>query len=169
MGGFWACFGLFWLAGPGLGRCQAWWAGVGRAWWVCFGRAWWAYFGLAWWAGFGLAWWAGFGLGVCAAKNLRKHARAALACLTSFCGHAPFCNFFIAHPLPQSLQGVAGAPLKTEYRRLNTEAQRLNIQKPERANTANPWRSGNGAAELFWHVLGAKYDASQHAVCASSY
>ena len=78
-------------------------------------------------------------------------------------------DFFIAYPLPQSLQGLAGAPLKTENRRLNTEAQRLNIQKPERANTANPWRSGNGAAELFWHVLGAKYGPSQHGVCASSY
>ena len=147
-----------WLGGRAVGlrlrKCLPGWAGLGLKTYQ------------AWWAGFGFftfpAWWAGFGLGVCAAKNLRKHARAALACLTGFCGHAPFYNFFIAHPLPQSLQGVAGAPLKTEYRRLN-------IQKPERANTANPWRSRNGAVELFWHVLGAKYGPSQHGICASSY
>ena len=104
---------------------------------------------LAWWAGFGfftfqaggqalslrlrgcLAWRAGFGLGVCAAKNLRKHARAALAGNTGFCGHAPFCDFFIAHPLPQSLQGVAGAPLNTEYRRLNTEYRSPKTERPK--------------------------------------
>ena len=62
------------------------------------------------------SWLASAALGVGAAKNLRKHARAALACLTGFCGHAPFYNFFIAHPLPQSLQSLAGAPLKTEDR-----------------------------------------------------
>ena len=144
-----------WLGGRAVGlrlrKCFAGWAGLGLKTYQ------------AWWAGFGFftfpACWAGFGLGLCAAKNLRKHARAALAGNTGFCGHAPFCDFFITHPLPQSLQGLAGAPLKIEDRGLNTKY----------SNTANPWRSVNSTAQLFRHVLGAKYGPSQHRICASSY
>ena len=92
-------------------------------------------------------WWAGFGLGVCAAKNLRKHARAALVCLTGFCGHAPFCDFFIAHPLPQSLQGMAGAPLKSEYRSPKTE--RPNARRPKRPDTVTRVAAGIALQSCF--------------------
>ena len=61
-------------------------------------------------------WLAGAALGVGAAKNLRKHARAALAGFTSFCGHAPFCNFFITHPLTRRLASLAGLLVNTGYR-----------------------------------------------------
>ena len=61
------------------------------------------------------SWWASAALGVGAAKNLRKHARAALVCFTSFCGHAPFCNFFITHPLTRRLASLAGLLVNTGY------------------------------------------------------
>ena len=62
-------------------------------------------------------WLASAALGVDAAKNLRKHARAALAGFSSFCGHAPFCNFFIPHPLTRRLASLAGLLVNTGYRK----------------------------------------------------
>ena len=60
------------------------------------------------------SWLASAALGVGAAKNLRKHARAALAGFSSFCGHAPFCNFFITHPLTRRLASLAGLLVDTD-------------------------------------------------------
>ena len=85
-----------------------------------------------------------------------------------------FLRFFHRIPAPPKLAGFGWRSFedrrpKTEDRRLNAEAQRLNARIPEYPDTANPWGSRNSTAELFWHILGAKYGPSQHGVCASSY
>ena len=93
----WRCIPTGWASVACWGNLHRWLAGV-----ACWGSL--------------HGWWASAALGVGAAKNLRKHARAALACLTGFCGHAPFCNFFSTHPLTRRLAMLAGSLLNTGYR-----------------------------------------------------
>ena len=116
---------LAWWAGFGFFTFQAWWAGLGLFTFQAGGQA------LSLRLRGCLAWRPGFGLGVCAAKNLRKHARAALVGNTGFCGHAPSRRFFHRTPTPPKLAGFGWRSFEDR------------TPKPERPDTVT-----RGAAEM---------------------